>query len=108
VNTNEESQSWYWSNHLDYRLTDCFYVLGEVNWYVWTRSGRNGVPGVEGLDVFNLGSTGVAGNSIVTGAFGVKYKPRDSMEVGIAYELPLTERKDIIQNRLTVDLILRY
>ena len=29
-------------------------------------------------------------------------------ELGIAYEIPYTERKDIIQNRLTVDLIIRY
>jgi hypothetical protein len=108
VDTTKESQSWYWSNHLDRKLTDRFYVFGEVNWYVWMRSGKNGLPGVEGLDLFNFGSTGVAGNSIVTGALGVKYKPRDSMELGLAFEGPLTEREDIIHNRLTADLILRY
>jgi hypothetical protein len=63
---------------------------------------------VEGLDLFNLGSTSVSGNNIVTGAYGVKYKPSDRMELGAAYEIPYTERKDIIQNRLMIDLIIRY
>jgi hypothetical protein len=63
---------------------------------------------VGGQDLFNLGSTGIGGNDVVTGAFGVKYKPRTNMEIGVAYEFPYTRRKDIIQNRLTVDLIVRF
>ena len=45
---------------------------------------------------------------IVTGAFGAKYKPNRHVEIGVAWELPLTERRDILENRLTVDAILRY
>ncbi|MCA9122257.1 MAG: hypothetical protein H6822_21420 [Planctomycetaceae bacterium] len=102
---------WYWSNHLDRQLNDYLYVLAEVNWYHWMKSGQQTLaPGVEGLDLFNLGSTGVAGNDIVTGAIGVKARPRgdNSMEVGVAWEAPLTQRRDILDNRLTVDCILRY
>ena len=65
-------------------------------------------PGVEGGDLFNFGSTGVAGNDIVTGAFGAKYKPNRHVEVGVAWELRLPERRDILENRITVDAILRY
>ena len=68
----------------------------------------NGVPGIEGLDIIRLGSTGVSGNDIVTGAFGFKVKPSTLTEVGVAWEVPLTNRRDIIDNRLTADLILRY
>ena len=80
----------------------------EFNWYHWMGSGDVGLVGIEGLDVINLGSRGVAGNDIVTGAFGAKFKPGPHSEIGVAWELPLTERRDIIENRLTVDLILRY
>jgi hypothetical protein len=108
---NDESTSVYWSNHFDRRLvsiSDRLYAFTEFNWYHWTGSGAGGVPGVEGLDFFNLGSTGVAGNDIVTGAFGLKVKTRDYNEIGVAFEAPLTERRDVIDNRLTVDWIIRY
>lgn len=108
VDDNAETTSMYWSNHLDYHLGHGFYALGECNWYHWLESGTNGVPGISGGDLFNLGSTGVAGNNIVSGAFGVKYKPNRLMELGVAWEVPLTERRDVLENRLTVDLILRY
>ena len=105
-----ESDFAYWSNHFDRRLGDSIaYGFTEFNWYHWTRSGASTVvPGVEGLDLFNLGSTGVAGNDIVTGAFGVKLKPSNHTELGVAWELPLTDRRDILDNRLTADFIIRY
>ena len=106
--TVDESQVSYWSNHFDCRLLGSLYGLVEVNWYHWLQSGQNGVPGVEGLDLFNLGSTGVAGNDIVTGALGFRYKVSDHVIPGIAWEFPLTDRRDIIDNRWTIDLILRY
>ena len=109
VNPTDESTSWYWSNHLDRKIGQRLYLLAEANWYHWLQAGQDGpVPGVEGLDVFNFGSPGVAGNDIVTGAFGLKVKPRRNSEVGVAFEFPLTEREDIIDNRLTVDAIIRY
>lgn len=104
-----ESQMWYWSNHFDYQVLQNWYLLTEYNWYHWMKSGDNtALAGVEGGDLFNFGSTGVAGNDIVTGAFGAKYKPNRHVEIGVAWELPLTERRDILENRLTVDAIVRY
>ena len=89
VDTTDESQVWYWSNHLDYKIADSgFYLLGEVNWYHWMKSGDRFPVPVEGVDLFNLGSVGVAGNDIVTAALGVKYKPSPNTEIGVAYEVP--------------------
>jgi hypothetical protein len=105
----EANSTWcYISNHFDYEFHSGWYALMEYNWYHWLESGSNGIPGVEGGDLFNFGSTGVAGNDIVTGAFGVKYKPSANMEIGVAWELPLTERRDVLENRLAFDWILRY
>ena len=48
---------------------------------------------IEGGDLFNFGSVGVAGNDIVTGALGLRFKQTDSLELGVAWEAPLTERR---------------
>lgn len=105
-----ESSIWFWSNHVDHRIAGTkWYVLGEMNWYHYMSSGKafSAAP-IEGGDLFNLGTVGVAGNDIVTGALGVKYKPSAHMELGFAWETPLTERRDVLQNRITVDCIFRY
>ncbi len=110
VDRSAESSLWFWSNHLSRPIGQTnWHVLAELNWFHWLSSGNNGFPlPVEGLDLFNFGANGVAGNDIVTGAFGFRYKPSDRLELGMAWEAPLTERRDIIDNRLTVDCILRY
>lgn len=72
-------------------------------------NGKNAaLNGIQGGDFFNFGSTGVAGSNIVTGAFGLKWKPSLLQELGVAWELPLTETRGVFDNRLTVDYILRY
>ncbi len=108
TNPTDESTSSYWSNHFDYMLLPRVYFLNEYNWYTWLGAGQDGIGGVEGLDVFNLGSPGVSGNDIVTSAIGLKFKPGIHSELGCAFEFPLTDRRDIIDNRITVDFILRY
>jgi hypothetical protein len=108
VDKNAESTWCYVSNHFDYEVHNNIYSLIEFNWYHWLESGAGGIPGIEGGDLYNFGSTGVAGNDIITGAFGVKYKPQTNMEVGVAWELPLTERRDVLENRITFDFIVRY
>lgn len=108
--SDEESSMLYWSNHFDREIGDTgIYGLVEVNWFNWVKSGTNpALPGIEGLDLINLGSVGVAGNDIVTGAVGAKYKPNGNVELGVAWEFPLTDRRDILDNRITADVILRY
>ena len=104
----DESELFYWSNHFDYYVGHSWYFLGEVNWYDFLNSGNRLNADFEGGDLFNLGSTDVAGNDLVTGALGMKYKPSCNSEVGVAWEIPLTERRDVLENRLTVDWIWRY
>ena len=50
----------------------------------------------------------IVGNDLVTQNFGVKFTPYRRTEIGVAYEVPLTGFKDVIDSRLMVDLILRY
>ncbi len=104
-----QSESIHWSNHFDLRVTDSVYLVTELAWWHWTDSADTGLAlGVAGQDLFNLSSTNVAGNDLVTQNVGLKIKPRRNVEAGIAYEFPLTGFKDVIQDRIQVDLILRY
>jgi hypothetical protein len=108
-NVPEGNEVWYWSNHVDWRLGETgFYLFTEANWFHYLSSGDAFPVPVGGQDFFNLGSQGITGNDVVTGAFGIKYKPKDNVEIGFAYEFPYTDRRDIIGNRVTVDLIFRY
>lgn len=108
MNSTDESQSLYWSNHWDYRVNQRFYLLTELNWFHWLKAGQDGCLCYEGLELFNLGTPGVAGNDIVTAAVGTKYKTDNNSELGFAFEFPLTERRDILDNRITVDWIVRF
>jgi hypothetical protein len=106
--TAAETSLMYWSHHIDRKVTNRLYLLAEANWYHWLDSGAGGIPGVEGGDLFNLGSTNVTGNDIVTTAVGMKFKPSGHQEIGLAFEFPVTERRDVLDNRLTFDWIIRY
>ena len=104
-----QSSAIHWSNHFDVKLTERIYAFSEYVWWHWTDSANNGLPlGVSGQDAFNFSSTNVAGNDLLTQSVGVKYKASGNSEFGVAYEFPLSNFKDIIDDRLQVELILRY
>lgn len=108
LDTAAETSMLFWSHHVDRKISSRFYLVGEANWYHWVGSGTGGVPGLEGGDLFNLGSTNVTGNDILTTAVGAKFKPSGHQEIGVAWEFPVTERRDVLDNRLTFDWIIRY
>lgn len=104
-----ENRLWYWSSHIDYRVANLpLYAFTEGTWYHYASSGNAFPLAVEGLDLLNLGSPGVTGNDIVTRAVGLKYKPRNNVELGGAYEIPVTSRQGIMLERWTFDAIFRY
>jgi hypothetical protein len=109
ADSNWGTQLWYWSNQWDYELFDHIYPLVGINWFHWMKSAGipSGIP-ITGLDLLNLPANGVAGTNVVSGVVGVKYKPSAHWELGAGYEFPLTDREDILRNRLYADLIFRY
>lgn len=107
--TNWGTQLWYWSNQWDYEIVDGIYPLVGVNWFHWMRSaGLDAGTDVTGLDIINLPVGNVAGDNVVTGLVGVKWKPSAHCEVGSGFEFALTDRTDILKNRLYVDFLIRY
>jgi hypothetical protein len=109
IDENAENSFWFWSNHFDYRFTGTsVYAFTEFNWFHYNNNGTAFPLAIEGGDLFNLGSPGIAGNDILTNAYGLKIKPRSNIEAGVAFEFPLTERRGVLDNRITADLIIRY
>lgn len=106
-NASQGSTSLYNSFHYSHLMTRRFYLLTELNWFRWIGSGDNPI-GIEGVDIANLGSAGVTGNNIVTWAYGMRFKPNRRNELGCAYEIPVSGRRDIMGNRVTADWIIRY
>lgn len=109
VDGSVQQASIHWSNHFDVKLTNRLYAFTECAWWHVVDEAEAGAAlGVSGQDLFNLSSSDVAGNDLVTQNVGLRYKPKSNIETGIAYEFPLTEFKDIIEDRIMLDLIVRY
>src|SRR5262249_46783738 len=108
------------SAHLDYDVGNLhkIYPLMELNWFSYTKAGTNVyvigdnvvVPklGFEGADLINFGARGVAGHNFVSLAFGMRYKFCEAIQLGGAFEFPITGRRDLMDYRLTFDAIFRY
>ncbi len=122
-NTDAESTSGYFSAHLSYELTERFFPLVEVNWFHVFDPGDGGqrfndqvggaVPAVvqfEGGDLFNLGAANADENrDFVSLAAGFRYRLTDNIDLGAAYELPLTDEDDsLMESRITVDAVIRF
>ncbi|MBI1916203.1 MAG: hypothetical protein HYS12_15935 [Planctomycetes bacterium] len=110
VRDQENSSFFYTSLHLDRGWNGWLYTLVELNWFHWTQGGNRGLPAAlgEGDGLINLGTSGVAGNDLVTSAVGLKAIVNRHLDVGTAFEFPLSNRKDLIDSRLLVEMIFRY
>jgi hypothetical protein len=98
------------SFHIDKQVLGVFYPLLECNWYHYTADGNRDLPpsfgGGDGL--LNLGTPGIDGSDLVTAAVGLKVLMTDHASMGCAWEVPLSNRQDLVNNRLTVEMQLRY
>lgn len=109
VDGKQASEFLFYSLHLDYMLTDKLYALVEGYGMTYTESGsRLAGATVEGGDLLNLGSTNVAGNTYASIAVGGTYKISKNVQVGVAHEVPVTGREDLLDNRTTATLSLIY
>lgn len=105
----QRTDYYFLSVHLDYDVANLhkIYPMIELNWFAYTRSGQTPLP-VEGRDLINFGSADVAGGHSLSIAAGVRYKFNEHIQAGIATEFPLVRKNDLLDFRLTVDLIFRY
>ena len=115
--SNEQSTSSFVSAHASYEVNKWFIPLVELNWFHVLDAGDggrltalSGAVDFEGSDFFNLGAANAHQNrDLVTAAFGFRSRITDSIDVGAAYEIPLTDEEDsLIDDRITVDLIWKF
>jgi len=121
--SDEQSTSSFISGHVSYEVCNYFIPLVELNWFHVLDAGNGtgnfagqlggGVPGAvnfEGGDFFNLGAVNSGRNrDFVSAAIGFRSRLSDRVDVGAAYEIPLTNDEDsLMDERITVDLIWKF
>jgi len=104
--------SWFnYSLHVDYEFLPGFFPLLEANGFIPINDGPGPGPApfnfdFEGLDLVSIGGSELG--SVVTFAAGGRLKISDHVIAGVAYEVPATNRKDILDWRVTADLVIYY
>ncbi|MBK1828495.1 hypothetical protein [Haloferula rosea] len=111
------------STHVSYEVVPWFIPLVELNWHHVLEAGNGrasffsqaggAVPVVatfEGNDLLNFGAANASQNrDLVTAAVGFRSRITESVDLGFAYEFPLTdEETGIIEDRFTADLVWRF
>lgn len=119
----QQSTNAWISTHASYEVCSWFIPLVEVNWFHVLDAGNGtgnfpahvggAVPAViefEGGDLFNLGAVNSHVNrDLVTAAIGFRSRLTDSIDAGVAYEIPLTNDEDsLMKERVTVDLVWKF
>jgi hypothetical protein len=109
ADNNWGTQLWYWSNQWDHQLGDHWYAVFGVNWFHWLRSSDNNFTGeITSIDIINLPAGDVAGNDVASAIVGTAWKPRRNLEAGFGFEFPMSQRTDILENRLHGSVTVRY
>jgi hypothetical protein len=117
----EESTMLYNSWHLSYGIAKRFYPLIELNHFRVLSAGKGkadfteqlnveDLVTFEGGDLINLGAKHADRNKdFVTMAAGLRFKMTDNLNIGAAYEFPLTSKeKGLMKNRITASLIYQF
>jgi hypothetical protein len=67
-----------------------------------------GTGSFEAVDVANLGSRSVAGNSIVVVTVGARFPVNRHLSFGGSWDVPVTSREDLWKQRATLNLLLEF
>jgi hypothetical protein len=121
--SDEESTTSFVSTHLSYQVCSLFTPLIELNWNSVLDEGDGGnrydaqlggaLPGAiafEGGDLLNWGAShGKDNANVVTLAAGLRSRVSEDIDLGFAYEIPLTnEEENLMESRITLDLVWNF
>ncbi|MCB0318423.1 MAG: hypothetical protein KDD56_06675, partial [Bdellovibrionales bacterium] len=110
----DDSMLWDVDVHVDHQISlggdMSLYPLLEVNMVHVADAGKRLPIADEGGDVINFGSTEADGKTLVTGALGARLRTGDSVDLGVAYQVPLTSGagSNLFDWRLTADVIVSF
>ncbi len=100
----EPVQRMSWHLHADYRLTDAFSPVVEVNGYHSLKE-KDGSAPFSGVDVANIGGKN---EDVITAALGGEWRFSDRFAARLAYEAPLTDNLDLFGYRWTFSLVYHF
>jgi hypothetical protein len=111
-NWNQQTVQAHYSLQLDYRTCNWFIPFVCMNGYTVLTEGGDQLAGLdystEMYDLINYGSTDAQGRSQVLLGFGFRSDLAKNISAGVAYDACVTGPKGIYDDRLTVDMILRF
>lgn len=129
IDTDAQSTSLFYHLHLDYavhRFVVPFVELGGFHYLdggdgstllklrggthidVATATAILNTDPEEGYDYANIGARGVANENVVAWAVGARFPLHEHLILGVAYERPLTQNKDVLGQRATVNATLEF
>jgi len=115
--------------YADYEAHPRFQPFAQISWIHYIESGSGdrpiqldggpeitlsqaqaalGTGSFEGVDLHNLGSTGIDNADFATWALGAHFPLSRHVTFSAAYERPLTNRKDIFKQRVTTSIRLEF
>jgi hypothetical protein len=133
VNMTKQSTSLFYHLYGDYNVTSWFAPFLQLSGITWIGSGNGQIPielksgivpgdelplsvvqtvlgtgAFEGADLFNLGSEGIAGTTLLTWAAGANFPITKHLTFSAAYERPFSYHKGIFKQRVTASLIVEF
>lgn len=129
IDTDAQSTALFYHLHLDYAVHQYFVPFFEVGGFQYLDGGDGstraklkggghiefgaaqalfGTDPEEGYDYANLGSRGVAGEHVAAWAAGVRVPVTRHLILGAAYERPLTDNRDVLEQRVSAHVTLEF
>lgn len=104
MDTDFNSSMVHYSMQIDCEIGKGLYPLIAFNGFTIVDHGDRTNVNFEGIDLVNIGST--EGGTVITAAAGGRLRLWDNVILGGAFELPLTDRKDILEWRVYADVVI--
>lgn len=106
VDRDEDTSMLHASAHVDYEMLPGFYPLLELNVFSVIDDAKRTAVTFEGIDLVNFGATDAG--TVVTAAAGFRYIVNQNLIGGVGVETPISDREDIMDWRIYVDLVLHF
>lgn len=129
IDTDAQSTSLFWHMHFDYAVHPLFVPFFEIGGFQYLDGGDGSTlvklkggshleigtaqsllrtDPEEGYDYANLGSRGVAEEHVAAYAVGFRVPINQHVILGVAYERPLTDNRDVINQRVSAHATLEF
>ncbi len=106
IDSDDNSSLFHYSATANYEIYPNLFPTVEFNGYANIGNGNRTAGDFEGADILNFGSTDSGNIALV--AAGVRYVVNDNIRLGGNYEVPVTDRKDYIDWRTHIDMIISF